>query len=146
MRQLFWVSVGLLVLAGCGPSRSKPGVVSGKLNYKGQPVGNAALLLYPVGGDLTNPITIPVASDGEFRIADTPNGEYKVVVQGTEGASEADVRGMPPDQAAKAKEKLDAMKTAATIPFPNKYKNLRTTDLKCTITEKDQTMNLELTD
>jgi hypothetical protein len=146
MRQLVWVCVGLLVLAGCGSGRSKPGAVSGKLTYKGKPVGNAALLLYPAGGNLTNPITIPVDADGEFRIVDTPAAEYKVVVQGTAGATEADTKGMSPENAAKAKEMLGRMNTAATIPFPNKYKDARTTDLKCTITEKNQTMDLELTD
>ncbi len=146
MRRLVWGFVGLLVLAGCGGSRGKPGAVAGKLTYKEQPVGNAALLLYPADGKSTSPITIPVAADGAFRIADTPAGEYKVVVQGTSGASEFNLKNMSPEQAAKAKEKLDAMKTAATIPFPNKYKDLRTTDLKCTVTDKNQDLNLQLTD
>jgi hypothetical protein len=149
MRQFVRVSVGLLLLAvlvGCGPPRSRAGVVSGKVTYKGRPVGGAALLLYPTDGDLTDPITIPVTEDGEFRIADTPPGEYKVVVQGTAGAAEADLSGMPADKRAKAKEMLGKMNTPPTIPFPNKYKDQRTTDLRCTITEKNQTLDLELTD
>src|SRR5262245_677135 len=87
-RSLLIRTIGLLlvaVLVGCGSSRVRPGVVSGKVTYKGKPVNDAALLLYPAGGGATDPITIPVTAEGEFRISDTPPGEYKVVVQGAEG-------------------------------------------------------------
>jgi hypothetical protein len=41
---------------------------------------------------------------------------------------------------------MEGQQSAATIPFPKKYKDLRTTDLKCTITDKDQPLDLELKD
>ena len=150
MRQIVSVSVGLLLLAvlvGCGPKRPKVGTVSGKLTYKGQPVNDAALRLYPTGGAVTNPITIPVTSQGAFRITDVPPGEYKVVVEGSEGgASEASLRNIPREKLAEVKAMLEPMKSRATIPFPKKYKSPQTTDLKCTIGEKDQTLDLELKD
>jgi hypothetical protein len=151
MRQIVRVSVGLLLLAvlvGCGPKRPRSGVVSGKVTYKGRPVNDAALLLYPAGGAATEPITIPVTAEGEFRITDTPQGEYHVVVQGAEGGgSDASLlKTIPPEKQAEMKEKMKGMVNPTTIPFPKKYKNLKTTDLKCQVTESDQTLNFELKD
>ncbi len=41
----------------------------------------------------------------------------------------------------------DKMKTTPTIPFPDKYKQPQTTDLKCTIKAGDQTLPpLQLSD
>ncbi len=40
----------------------------------------------------------------------------------------------------------DKMKGTPTIPFPDKYKDPKTTDLKCTVKAGDQTLKLELTD
>jgi hypothetical protein len=146
MRRIVVVSIAALLLVGCGPKRAKTGVVSGTVTYKGQPVNGAALLLFPTAGSQSESITIPVNQEGAFRIADVPAGEYKVVVQGTAGASEYNLKNMPPAKAAEAKAKLDQMKTAATIRFPDKYKSHLTTDLRCTVTDKDQTLDLPLKD
>jgi hypothetical protein len=149
MRRIVTVSLVALLLAGCGPKRGKTGVVTGKITYQGKPVNGALLLLYPAAGGQTPSMNVPVTQEGEFRISDLQQpGEYKVVVQGTAGAqqaSAASLKNMPPDKAAEAKEKLKAMSTPPTIPFPNKYKDPRTTDLKVTITDKDQAQDLELT-
>jgi hypothetical protein len=151
MRLIIKVSVGLLllvVLVGCGPNRSRFGAVSGKLTYKGRPVNDAALLLYPTSGDVTIPIVIPVDHEGTFRITDVPPGEYKIVVQGAEGQTSdmSLLRDIPPEKKAEVKAKLEQQSTPTTIPFPNKYKDLKTTDLKCTITDKAQPMDLDLKD
>jgi hypothetical protein len=123
-------------------------VVSGTVTYKGKPVNNAALQIYPTQGDYLKPITIPVGEDGTFRIADVPPGPYKVVVEGSEGGSEVpDLSNVPPDKRAQMKEKLDRMAgPSRTIDFPKKYKDSKTTDLTCTITDQNQTLNLELKD
>jgi hypothetical protein len=146
------VVVGMLFLAvliGCGSRAKKAGTVSGTLTYKGQPLNNAALLLYPAADTSANPLTIPVGEGGSFRISDLPMGDYKVVVQGTEGSSEVSsmsLKNIPAEKLAEVKAKLDRMKTVATIKFPNKYKDVKTTPLTCKITGSDETMNLELTD
>ena len=151
MRQIVRVSVGLLLLAvlvGCG-KRSRYGTVSGKVTYKGQPVNDAALVLYPTaGGTVKNAFTIPVTQEGTFRIADVPPGEYKVVVQGAgKGDDEAALlRDLPRDKKEKVKSMMEGQRTPVTIPFPDKYKNPNTTDLRCTITDKDQKLDLELKD
>jgi hypothetical protein len=149
MRQIVRVSAGLVllvVLVGCG-KRSRSGEVTGKVTYKGQPVNDAALLLYPAGGGPERtPLTIPVDGEGNYRIADVPPGEYRVVVQGAAGEnSDADLlRVLPPDKRAEMKAKMDKMEIKKTIPFPKKYQDLKTTDLKCTITNEKQQLDLEL--
>jgi hypothetical protein len=151
MRQIISFFVGLLfvaVLVGCGP-HPKAGEVSGTVTYNGQPVGGAALLLYSASNAEAPPITIPVDDDGKFRIADVPQGDYKVVVQGGAGSTEVsgiDLKRFPPEEQAKMKEKLDKMHTAATIKFPKKYQDVRKTDLTCKVTAKNETMDLVLKD
>ena len=148
MRRIVTVSLVALLLAGCGPKRPKTGTVSGKVSYKGQPVNGAALLLFPTAGGDTAVMTVPVSQEGEFRISDVAPGDYKVVVQGTAGAQQVDPRmlkNVPPEKQAEVKEKLSHMNTPPTIRFPDKYKDPKTTDLKVTVTDKDQTHDLELT-
>jgi carboxypeptidase family protein len=146
MRRIVTVSLVALLLAGCGPRGKKSGTVSGKVTYQGQPVNGAALLLYPsAGGDTA--ITVGVNQAGEFHIVDVPPGEYKIVVRGTAGAQQVDPRllkKMSPEKRAEAEAKLKDMNTPPTIKFPDKYKDPKTTDLKVTITDKDQSMNLDL--
>ena len=111
-------------------------------------VNGAALLLYPASGT-AEPITIPVTQDGNFTIADVPLGEYKIVVEGTAGVSQVPhgaLQNVPPEKRAEAEKKLAGMNTPPTIAFPDRYKSLQTTDLKCTVTDKAQTLNLELKD
>jgi hypothetical protein len=151
MRQIVRVCLGLLLVAvllvGCGHKR-RSGAASGKITYKGQPVNDAALLLYPAGGGAAEPITIPVTADGSFRISDLPKGEYKIVVQGKEGqGSDAELlKNVPREKQEEVKKMMAGQASAKTISFPNKYKDLKTTDLKCQITDRDQTLNLELKD
>jgi hypothetical protein len=149
MRLLVRILVGLLfvpVLAGCGP-KGRSGVVSGKITYKAQAVNDAALLLYPAGST-AKPITIPVTSDGSFVISDLPPGQYSIVVQGAEGeGSDASLLKNFSEEKRAEMEKMMAGRTSPkTIPFPQKYKDLKTTDLGCEITDRSQTLNLELKD
>jgi hypothetical protein len=150
MRRIVTVSVVALLLVGCGPKRAKTGVVAGKVTYNSKPVNDAALMLYPAsGGADAAPITIPVTHEGEFRISDVPAGDYKIVVQGSAGATQVDralFAKIPKEKQAEMKAKLDSMNTPATIKFPDKYKTVAKTDLKCTVTDKDQSMDLELKD
>ena len=152
MRQIVRVFVGLLLLAvllGCMSKRTRSGAVSGKITYKGQPVNDAALLLYPSsGGPEANPITMSADGEGNFRITDVPPGEYTIVVEGSEGVdNEAPLLKMlPPDKQAEMKAKMAPQASPKTIPFPKRYKDRKMTDLKCTITDKDQPMDLVLKD
>jgi hypothetical protein len=148
MCRMLAVSVGLLLLAGCGSSRPQSGVVTGKITYKGQPVNGASLMLYPTKPGEGAGVTIPVDQEGNFRAADVPLGEYKVVVEGAREQSNIPPgpANMTPEEKEKRKELMEKMKTKATIPFPSKYTNEKTTDLTCTVNKGEQTVNLELKD
>jgi hypothetical protein len=146
MQRLIAVSIGLLLLAGCGSSRAPSGWVSGTITYKGQPVNGAALLLYPTSGALGAEVTIPVTQEGTFRAADVPLGEYKIVVQPNPGDPGPSTKGMTPEQLAKMKDQLDKMKTPATITIPEKYKTKDKTDLTVTVTRGEVKLPLELKD
>jgi hypothetical protein len=116
----------------------------GSVTYKGQPVNGAALLLHPTGGG--EAIVIPVAQDGTFKSADIPQGDYKVVVEGTEGQPGPPTDRMSPKQLAKASEKLSKLSTPPTIPFPDNYKSAQTTPLTLSVRGGQQTENFVLTD
>jgi hypothetical protein len=134
MRRIVTVSVVLLLLVGCGKSNPRGGVLSGTVTYKGQPVNSAALRLYPSSGGEAQPIMIPVGPDGTFRTADVPEGDYKVVVQGTGAAAGSSSGGGAPGA------------PKPTIPFPPKYKQPQTSDLTCKVGKGEQALNLELKD
>jgi hypothetical protein len=152
MRRIVTVSMVVLLLAGCGGSkRVKHGVVSGKVTYKGQAVNDAALVLYPVGAaPETVPVTLPVSHEGEYSTSpETPTGEYKVIVEGSKGTSQVPpelLKRMTKEKQAEMKAKLDPMSTPPTIRFPDKYKDVNKTTLRLTVTDKDQTLDLTLTD
>jgi hypothetical protein len=152
MRQIVSIAVGLLlvaVLVGCGAKRPKAGTVTGKVSYKGQAVNDASLQLYPTSGPVGDGFTVAVLPDGTFSIVDFPKGDYKVVVTGavsTDAVPAASLKNIPKEKQAQVKEQLDKMRGPTTIPFPNKYKSLQTTDLKMSITDQDQKVELELKD
>jgi hypothetical protein len=146
MRRIVTVSVVLLLLVGCGKSRNPSGTLSGKVTYKGQPVNGATLLLYPTAAGQGAEFPIPVAQDGTFRTSDVPLGNYKVVVQPSAGDPGPSTKGMTPDQIAKMKEKIDSLKTPATIPIPDKYKQKEKTDLTVNVTGGSQQWDPELKD
>ncbi|OWK34575.1 hypothetical protein [Fimbriiglobus ruber] len=121
-------------------------MVSGKITYKGQAVNGGTLMMVNTGdkGESTN---VPLTQEGTYRAADLPEGEYKVVIQPASGtAGVPSTKGMDPAKAAEIKSKIDAMKTAATITIPDKYKKVATTDLKLTVGKTDQTFDFELKD
>jgi hypothetical protein len=144
MWRIVTLSVALLVLVGCGSKRPAAGSVEGSITYKGQPVNGAGLELHSATGK--GEFLIPVSQEGTFRTSDVPPGEYKIVVHGAVGSSGPPTTGMTAEEVAKVKEKIEKMKTPATIPFPHKYKSQKTTDLKCTISEGKQELKLELKD
>jgi len=145
MRSVLTVSIGLLLLTGCGPSIVK-GVVSGTVTYKGQPVNGATLFLYPTTTGQGSEMTIPVDQEGAFRASDVPAGDYKVVVQPSKGNSGPKTKGMTKEQLAQMKDQIDSLKSAATIKIPEKYTKQEKSDLKMTVGAGEQTVPLELHD
>jgi hypothetical protein len=150
MRRIF-VSLVLLSLMACGSKRDQGGIVSGKITYKGQPVNGAMLHLTPLPGPGPE-IAVPVTQEGTFHTSNIPPGEYKVVVEPSQPPQARNMPTIPktadPAKQEEMRQKLQQMQgnDAPTIPFPRKYQNTVSTDLKCTIKAGDQALNLELTD
>jgi hypothetical protein len=146
MRGIVVASLACIVLAGCGPKGPPKGVLAGTITYNGQPVNGATLTLEPASGTGT-PLNIPVAQDGTFRVASVLAGDYKITVQGSAGFAGPSTKGMSEDKKAEMQGKVDAMKTPATIAFPRKYMDKKTTDLTCkVVTGENPPLKLELKD
>ncbi len=136
MRRIVLVSVAFLLAAGCGPTSNKA-ELKGTLTYKGQPVNAASILLYPSADKDAGSISIPVTKDGAFDSTDVPAGDYRIVVKATNGPKgkiEPGVNSSPGGP-------------TPTIPFPDKYKDIKSTDLTCTVKPGEQaSLKLELKD
>jgi len=147
MWRILIVSILFPPLMGCG--KHNQGLVSGTITYHGQPVNGVTLHLYPIPGPGTS-VSIPVTQEGTFRTTNVPAGEYKVVVEAPK------VRAMPgmpkkvgdPAKQAEMEQKFKQAykQQTPTIAYPDKYKTLDNTDLKCTINESNPSLTLELKD
>jgi hypothetical protein len=142
MRRIVTVSIGLLLLAGCGSSRPPAGAVSGTIMYNGKPVNGPTLLLYPTAGAQTSTVSIPVSQEGTFRITEVPVGEYKIVVQPSAGDPGPPTKNLSQEM----KEKAEKLKTPATITIPQKYTTKEKTDLSVNVTKGEVKVPLELKD
>lgn len=152
MWRILLVSVGLLMLMGCGSKRNQGGVVSGKITYKGKPVNGAVLHFYALPATKVE-IPVPVDQDGTFRGSGIAPGEYKIVIEPSQVPPEsAKMPPLPKDMDPAKSEELKQKYQQAygqdvpTISFPNKYKKVASTDLKYAIKEGDQTLLLDLND
>jgi hypothetical protein len=120
-------------------------VVSGTITYKNQPVNGATLVLISTDAN-GGSVTIPVSQEGTFSSSDVPPGEYKIVVEVSEGVAPFSTARMDPAKKAEADANLAKMKKPPTIPILKKYKSAETTDLKREIVKGDQKLDLEMTD
>jgi|SRR5579884_1599438 len=153
MKRAILVSIGLVLVMGCGTKKNTGGSVTGKITYNGQPVNRATLFFHPTSGEGQD-IGVTSTDEGTFSAANIPPGEYKIYVQPAHLPPNAEKgkqipKGIDPAKAEEMKKKLQQMggQAAPTITFPDKYKKVGTTDLTCTITDgKKENLNLELKD
>jgi hypothetical protein len=146
MRRFITISLGLLLLAGCGRGGGNHSI-SGTITYKGEPVNGAALKFSPTGENKAGVFHVPVSQDGTFRTDAVPPGEYRVAVEPSTGSSGIpSTQGMDPAKGAEMEAKFEKMRGKPTIPFPEKYRKVGTTDLRCNITSKHQALKFELKD
>jgi hypothetical protein len=151
MWRILLVSIGLFVAMGCGTKRDQKGVVQGKITYKGQAVNDVTLHLYPVDGKGPD-LSIPVTHEGTFSTSNIPPGEYKVVVEAPPRQQQQP--RMPPkaskEVSAEDQQKIKQMQSQGQAPtvidFPKKYSDPGRTDLKITIKEGEQPLQIDLKD
>ncbi len=156
MKRTIFVTTGLLLLSGCGSKKDTGGTLTGTVYYNGKPVNGASLLLHPTSGQ-GDDFSINVGQDGTFSGYNIPPGEYKIAVQSQEIPPDArqymQMPKFPPNMDPAKKEEMKQKfqekqgQEAPTIPYPKKYKDLKTTDLKCTVVQgKNPPLTLELKD
>lgn len=146
MHKFVVVAVSFVLLVGC---TSKRATLSGKVIYKGQPVNNVSLHLYPNSDNAkeTPDVILPVSQEGTFSTTGIKPGEYKVVVETQQVDDMAmKMKNMKGPKAEEAKKILEQNKSQSkpTIDFPKKYQNILTSDLTCNITGGQQEIVLEL--
>ena len=138
---------------GCGTKRDQKGVVKGKITYKGQAVNNVTLHLVPLPGPGPE-LAIPVNQEGAFETSNIPPGEYKVIVEAPPRQAQQPRMPPPPkagkDVPAEEQEKIKQMQAQgqapATIDFPKKYSDPGRTDLKVSVKQGDQPLQIDLKD
>jgi hypothetical protein len=146
MRHIAPALLVCLLLIGCGKGGPAKGTVSGTLTYKKQPLNGAALHLDPMaeGGSKT---VIPVDQQGNFRATGIVAGDYRVKVEGSLGSKPPpSIAKMTEEQKQKMADKIKAMESPPTIPFPVRYKEFETSHLTVTVERGSTTLNLDLTD
>jgi len=146
---LRFVLLGLILcvsgLAGCsfGP---KQGTVSGKITYKGEPLGNGTVVF--IGAD-NNGGSSQIGPDGTYKISNMPVGAMKITVEtkpvgpsttGIPGIRESDLGKMP---------NVEPMRPTKNTPnryvkIPDRYKLPSESGLTYEVVPGEQTHDIDL--
>jgi hypothetical protein len=142
-RVFIFLGLALCVFCLAGCKKNKGGEVSGTLTYGGKPVNGATLKFHPADG---SSFPVAVGQDGKFHAKGVPIGELKVTVHGNKG--NPGIKGKKDASTMKDNipKDVNMEEIPPTIPFPEKYSNIKTTELKCTVTGKPQTEEFVLKD
>jgi len=140
--RLFLPALLLVCMIGCSRDPSRSASVTGKVNYKGQPVTGGTMTLYV--GEAGYPTGL--SPDGAYSLTQIPEGEGTITVNTDAlnpnkpkyGGKAGGMSPMPEYAAEKAK--------GAYVKIPAKYKNKATSDLKVSLKAGKQQKDFDLTD
>jgi hypothetical protein len=130
-----WVLLAALAAAGCGgsgassPEQVQPVPVSGRVAYRGKPLGNVAVVFQSIDGKVSAVGTTDAS--GTFRLTTyspddgAPPGSYKVTVAAGGSAREIEPGVLAPV----------AEEAAAGSPVPVRYADPTRTDLTADVKE-----------
>jgi hypothetical protein len=127
----------VLLLSGCGPKiPANPSTqpVHGTVTYKGEPVTRGYVVFSPAPGSTTG-----IEAEGALREDGAYDARAFVGQLGTI-PGEYVVWFSPSNQAARGEE------FAEPLPIPQKYQNAATSDIKQTITDGENTIDIEIPD
>lgn len=133
----FLLTVALLAAGpGCSKKDSSKATISGRVTYKGTPLGGGNMTLHPAGTG--NPYPVSLKPDGTFQIGEVPPGEMKVAIETeTVKAATAGYAFKPPPEAAQKKDAklpdLAGSRLPTYVKIPAKYANPQTSGLTWTI-------------
>ena len=128
--------IGFIVTAiGCGPDGPQKVLVTGRVQYNGEPLKLGRIHFHPVEGT-SGPVSSAAISDGNYRIDNkggVPVGRHRVQIEGYRKATVA-------------APGLDLSETAADQYVPTKYNS--TSELTTEIKEGESAAvrNFDLTD
>lgn len=125
-----WV---LLIVMGCG-SGAKTGTVTGVVTFEGAPVKAGTIAFVAADGI---PHHADIQADGTYRVENVPVGEAIVVVN----APPVD----DPNKHMRIKEQKEAPTTQLPPPpFPARYFDMATSDLRCPVKSGENVYKAEM--
>jgi hypothetical protein len=141
---------GTLLVAGC----SAKGTVSGKVQYRSQPLPGGSVIFVP---DQGAPLSTLIQEDGRYMIQNVPPGNVKIAVETDSASSFADVipkmqrvpKGalMGPPREAFPKGAADGpspQTKGKRVPIPQQYGDPDKSGLTYTVKSGKQEHNIEL--
>lgn len=126
-----------LALCGCGPSQA---TVRGKVTYQNKPLSSGEVHLVGEKGMSRSALIDPV---GAFEVKDAPIGQVKVAVVSYKGPA-GQLKG-PIVGKKKADEEPEEI-VPRQLAIPEKYKDVKTSELAYTISSGTQTIAIDLKD
>jgi hypothetical protein len=132
----------LFLVTGCGDSSglNRGGEVSGPVTIDGQPLGGGRVEFYSEDGK--NSVFGEIRPDGTYAIAEPPLGPCKVVVVTSYLANMTP----PPPGAGSGMPGMVLPKDVGLVftAIPTKYEDVKTSDLRATLTKGKQTHAIKL--
>ncbi len=130
----------LLLLAGCGRGPVRQGEVSGKVLYRGNPLPGGVVTCVSDEGYATS---AAIETDGSYKVL-APFGQLKVSVdnrmlQKGRGAEAGYRMSKPPAESAPGQALAGRY-----LPLPEKYHDVNTSGLTCTVSGAAQTFEIRL--
>ena len=145
------LSLGMLLLAGCGDGSALPsgpkGTVQGKVTYNDSPVPAGSTVMF-MHDETSLGATGTTAADGSYSLKmldgdQLPTGSYKISVSPPE---QQNIDSSDEAAYAAAMEGGGDESAGSTSPFPEKYQSTEGSGLTYTVTEGENTHNIELTE
>ncbi len=129
------VVTGLVIAAGCGPSRPATTTVTGTVTYSGKPVDGASVAFVPEKGA---PVVGTTDAGGKFSIPGANLGPCRVTIAKASGGASAAAGGMPANPTPADMAKMAAAASAKKpegpkSEIPEKYGRVISSGLSVTV-------------
>lgn len=149
-RYVLALLAAFVLALGCAKNPNAPASISGKVNYKGQPLKGGKVTFHTKDAGM---YTSAIDEDGTYSITDLPTGDLVVTVetesvkpkeQPTYGGGKFKMKEYrPPGAPADAGKGPDPSRY---VKVPSKYSNPKTSPLTVTVSSGRQVKEIELTD
>jgi len=131
-------------LVGCGGS--KKASVSGKITYKGEPLGNGTVVFI---GEKSAGGSSPIGADGSYKMRDVPVGPMKITVETVPSRPAPKTPNMPKAPNMPEMPPMPGQENAAPgkyVKIPDRFKDPAKSGLTYDVTPGDQKHDITLPD